>query len=437
MSPTITTADVASLCGRPAAFVRFVMPLVAVHPEHRRADVVELRRLGRFEIMRDARVAWWLWPWAPGGRHEPWTSIDAPELERVRQWLRARKTEPVPELRFVLARAPRDPSEWIAELSARLGALTRGGELRVRIHGPDEIQQWTEDIGTSLYTDGLRANQVMTAQLPARSACERELIAALDAGLDSHEPWLVVADELQRDGDATGESLALALASAPDRPTHTRELSQAYIDHEAMRMARAPRHQRMLAFVDARGASFPAAEFDPNPTAAHEAHSVQLWAERVGPFFVRMLAVTDDPACAGLGLPEAVFAAPQLRYLSPARLACIDPHGADISSRDLSGFALALLPEQRNRVFAYDACLRGCELARANLSGWQLDGADLRDAVADLDTHFGQASFDDARVSPALQRLLDSWNGGRHRRARGRHAGTASVRRLVVSPPAT
>lgn len=202
-------------------------------------------------------------------------------------------------------------------------------------------------------------------------------------------------------------------------------------------MIDAERDTQMLAFVDQRGRSFDVISFiaDPDLQPEPERYQVQLWAQRVGPFFVRLLARTNYDEWRGLGLAESLLCAPELRYLSPLRMSSIHPDCADLSGRNLSRFDFATLPATGGIVYAYGASLRGCNLRQADLSQWLLDGADLRDAEADLDTRFSHASFVGARVTPELQRLLASWNAGRYRNRRDHSRATANIRNLVVEPP--
>ncbi|NVB36930.1 pentapeptide repeat-containing protein [Pseudenhygromyxa sp. WMMC2535] len=190
----------------------------------------------------------------------------------------------------------------------------------------------------------------------------------------------------------------------------------------------------MLAFVDASGRDFDVVDLISEPLAPEERgrFRVQLWAERVGPFIVRLLASSDCDAWSGLGLPEPLLAAPELRYLSAPRLASVTPRWTDLSSRDLSGFDLSrLLPVNPSPLppsqTAIEAKLRGCDLRQTNLTGWVLDGADLRGVISDLGTRPSGASFVGARVSSRLNRRLLSWNGGLFQQQRGRPADLRGV----------
>ncbi|HLT35379.1 MAG TPA: pentapeptide repeat-containing protein [Enhygromyxa sp.] len=434
MSSTITAADIESLCGRPAAFDQFASQLLDTLPEHRRAETLNLRRFGRASVDRASKTVWWAWPWPPDdGLCRPGSHGEALD-RRLLRWLGSRDDNPDGELRVVLARAPRDPERWAEQLAGTLRAQTRRPELRVRVHGPTELVRWCEGAEAAIGVDHFRLPRAMAARPHDYSACERALMEVLDRGEDASEHWAVVADELQRRGDPAGESLALALASEVERPSQRRALGRAFVDREAARMIAADRHARLLAFVDARGRSFDVSGFVPvvDDQPEPDRYEVQLWAERVGPFFVRLLARTNYDEWRGLGLPEPVLAAPELRYLSSTRMCSIHPECADLSGRDLSGFSLSGLPAVGRQVYAYEASLRGCDLRQADLSQWQLDGADLREARADLHTRFSHASFAEARVSAELERLLQSWNAGRYRRRGDRSRGTASVRDLLI-----
>lgn len=419
MSSTITAADVESLCGRPAAFARFTAQLLHTLPEHRHAEALELGRFGRASLDRATKTAWWAWPWARSG-------IDAIE-GRLLRWLGSND-----EVRLLLARAP-SPGE-IEQLGDVLRRETGRAELRVRVHGPDELARWCLGAEAAIDVDHVRLPRALAARAYEYSDCERALITALDQGADASEHWAVVADELLRRGDPVGESLALALAARTERRFHRPTLQHALVDREALRMATADRHARLLAFVDMHGRSFDVCGFMPAEAEPPEPdrYEVQLWADRVGPFFVRLLARTNYDEWRGLGLPEALLSAPELRYLSPTRMSSIHHECAELSNRDLSGFDFSGLSATGQPVYAYEASLRRCNLRQADLSHWQLDGADLRGAEADLDTRFGDASFIAARVGPALERLLQSWNAGRYRRRGNRSNATANVHELLV-----
>jgi hypothetical protein len=432
MTSAITATDIESLCGRPAAFDRFATELLDTLPEHRRAESLDLRRRGRASFDRESKTIWWVWPWPPDENFDRPGSRSELFDARLLQWLGSAQDNPRGELRMVLARAPRAPAQWAEQLAAMLRARTGRADLQVRVHGPDELARWCSGAG-SFTLDHLRLPRALAARTHDYSACERALMAALDRGVDASEHWTVVADELLRRGDPTGESLALALAAGGT--SLRRELSKALRDREATRMLGADRHERMLAFVDKHGHSFDVNSFLPELADPPEPdrYEVQLWAERVGPFFVRLLVRTNYDEWRGLGLPEALLSAPELRYLSLARMSSIHPECADVSGREFSGFDFSGLPATGGMVFAYEASLQGCDLRQADLSQWQLDGADLRDAEADLDTRFSHASFVEARVSLGLQRMLTSWNAGRYRHRRDHSRGTASVRDLVIA----
>lgn len=430
MSSTITAADVESLCGRPAAFDQFTTELLATLAD---VDTFDLRRFGRVSIERASGIVWWAWPWPPDEPLDrPWSRTDP--LARVLQSLGSERDHASGELRVMLAREPRDPAHWAEPLADVLRRRTRRAELRVRVHGPAELARWCSGAEGAITLDSLRLPRALAARSYQYSACERALLTALDRNVDADEHWAVVADELQRRGDPAGESLALALAADRERPSRRRALTKEYVDREAARMVAADRHARLLAFVDSRGRSFDATGFVPELDGELEPdrYEVQLWAERVGPFFVRLLARTNYGEWRGLGLPEALLDATELRYLSATRMSSIHPECADVSGRDLSGFDLSGLPSIGQPVYAYEASLRGCDLRQADLSHWQLDGADLREAQADLDTRFSHASFAEARVSIELQRILQSWNAGRYRRRGDRSRGTAAVRDLMI-----
>jgi uncharacterized protein YjbI with pentapeptide repeats len=434
MSSTISAADIESLCGRPAAFDQLARALLDTLPEHRRAVTMHLRRYGRTSFDDASKTVWWVWPWPPD------EDLDRPRsrrhpLDSLSHWLNYERDQRSGELRVVLARTPRDPARWAEQLAGTLRVRTGASELQVHVHGPDELARWCSSAEGSFSLDHIRLPRALAARTYDYSPCERALIDALDRRMDAREHWIVVADELLRRGDPSGESLALALAAAPERPSRRRALDEAFVNRETARMLDADRHARMLAFVDMHGRSFDASAFVPTLDALPEPdrYEVQLWAERVGPFFVRLLARTNYDEWRGLGLPEALLSAPELRYLSPTRMSSIHPDCADLSGRDLSRFDLSSLPATGGLVHAYEASLRGCDLRQADLSRWQLDGADLREAEADLDTRFSHATFTEARVSLELQRLLTSWNAGRHRYGRGRLRGTASVRDLVIA----
>jgi uncharacterized protein YjbI with pentapeptide repeats len=429
---SISAADIESLCGRPAAFDRFATELLDTLPEHRRAETFDLRRRGRASFDHESKTIWWVWPWPPENDFDRPRSRNDTFDARLLQRLRSEHDNPRGELRMVLARSPRAPAQWAEQLASMLRARAGRPDLRVRVHGPDELVRWCSGAG-AFTLDYLHMARALAARTYEYSACERALIAALDRRVDAREHWTVVADDLLRRGDPTGESLALALTSGGS--SRRRELNKALVDREATRMLGADRHTRMLAFVDLHGRSFdvnsflPALADPPEP----DRYEVQLWAERVGPFFVRLLARTNYDEWRGLSVPEALLSAPELRYLSLARTSSIDSECADVSGRDLSGFDFSGLPATGGMVHAYEASLRDCDLRQADLSRWQLDGADLRDAEADLDTRFSHASFAEARVSLGLQRLLNSWNAGRYRHRRDHSRGTASVRDLVIA----
>ena len=203
-------------------------------------------------------------------------------------------------------------------------------------------------------------------------------------------------------------------------------------------MARAPRTTQMLAFVGLGGVSCALDEFDratsstrfdePAGGSARARDSVRIWAERVGPFFVRLLTQTADPNQRGLGLPESLWDAPELRYLSASRIASIHPDATDLSSQDLSGFDLTGLAQHPDSLIAYETSLRGCDLRRADLSQWQLLGADLRGAIAGPETRFEGTNLAGARISPALAQQLERWNAvGPSGRRRGGPAYTGGV----------
>ena len=440
MSSTITAAEIESLCGRPAAFVQFATQLLDTRPDHRAVDVLDLRRNGQAAYDRGSKTVWWTWPWPPDDDlRRPWSRSD-PIDPRLWRWLGSIDDNPKAELQLVLARASRAPARWIEELTGTLRARIGRPDLSIRVHGPAELARWCDGVEGSINQDHLRLPRAFAARSDDCSPCERALIDALDRGDDAREHWIVVADELLRRGDPTGESLALALAAKPQEPSklgpsRRRMLDRAFVDREAMRMLDTDREARMLAFVDMLGRSFDVTAFLPmgEQPSEPDRHEVQLWAERVGPFFVRLLACTNYDEWRGLGLPEALLSAPELRYLSPSRMSSIHPDCADVSGRDLSRFDLSSLPATGGIVYAYEASLRGCDLRQADLSRWQLDGADLRDAEADLDTRFSQASFVEARVSLELQRLLASWNGGRHRSRRDHSRAPANLRDLRIA----
>src|SRR5690606_21568057 len=145
-----------------------------------------------------------------------------------------------------------------------------------------------------------------------------------------------------------------ALAATRERPSRQRMLEQALVERETARMLAVDRHAQMLAFVDTRGRSFDVVSFLTDTTDAPEPerYEVQLWAERVGPFFVRLLAHTNYDEWIGVGLPESLLSAPELRYLSPTRMSSIHAKCADISGRDLSGFELSSLPATGGHIHA-------------------------------------------------------------------------------------
>src|SRR5690606_2586217 len=147
-----------------------------------------------------------------------------------------------------------------------------------------------------------------------------------------------------------------------ERAFHRPAINTALVDREARRMATADRHVRLLAFVDTHGRSFDVTGFIPidDEQPEPDRYEVQLWAERVGPFFVRLLARTNYDGRKRLGLREAALAAPELRYLAPTRMSSLHPDCADLSGRELSGFDLSSLPAIGRRVYAYEASLRGC-----------------------------------------------------------------------------
>jgi uncharacterized protein YjbI with pentapeptide repeats len=436
VTSSITTADIESLCERPGAFARFVQLLFAAHPEHRDAQWQTLSaRLGAITLDLDTHTIAWLWPRAPDDDPGPWLNIDPV----IHQWVG--RTDLVPKLRVIVARMPRDPTRWAEQIAAPLRSASGRPKLRVDIDGPATLLRWLEEFGGSAEIDPLfRARRRLDARPYEYSPCERALMTALDLEQPADQHWLVVADELQRRGDPTGESLALALATRPDRPSQGRVLSRAYVDLEARRMATAARHTRMFAFADSHGRSFDATAFIPDGDELPEPdrYEVQLWAARVGPFFERLLVRTNHEAWAGVGLPDVCLDAPELRYLSPLRMSSIQPGWALVSGRDFSGFDFSALPRigdfypYEASVLAYEASLRGCNLCGADLSGWRLEGADLREAIADRHTRFGGANLCDARVSPSLYTQLQTWNSPSRRRRPGDPRGDAHIRGIRI-----
>jgi hypothetical protein len=414
--------------------VQFASQLLDSRLDHRPVDAVDLRRRGRIAYDPKRKTLWWMWPWDPDdGLRRPASAHDPLHPQWLR-WLSSKEDNPKGELQVVLARAPRAPDQWLAQLTAALHAKTQRADLHVRLHGPVELARECEGVESALDLDHFRLPWALAARDYDYSACERALIDALDRGVDAREHWTVVADELLRRGDPTGESLALALAAMRERPSRKRKLEQVLVERETARMLGVDRHAQMLAFVDTRGRSFDAVSFltDTRDAPEPERYEVQLWAERVGPFFVRLLARTNYDEWIGVGLPESLLSAPELRYLSATRMSSIHAKCADISGRDLSGFDFSSLPATGGHIHAYEASLRGCDLRQADLSYWQLDGADLREAEADLHTRFTHASLVETRVSVELQQLISSWNAGRHYNRRNRWSGPADARELVI-----
>jgi hypothetical protein len=429
VSRPLEVAEIESLCGRPEAFHAFVSGLLAPHPERSDLETTLLGRWARAELDRRSRVVWWLWPWEPEpGEREPWWRCRQGELAPTLRWLESEVLSPKGVLRVVVARAPRQPKAWLEHLSSWLRAQVDRPKLRVELLGPVELLAWAEGRDEARDRAWLRPWRALAAREQVDSANEAALRAALDAGEATADDWAVVADELLERGDPLGESLALAVA-ALGGARGREELAQTWVEREAKRMLEAERPEQLLAFVDGHGRSFDVVDFLADPPAELERgqHAIHMWAERVGPFVTRLLASTDYEAWAGLGLDEALLHAPELRYLSRRRLGCITPLAADISSFDLSGFDLSALGRVCPRVWAVEARLRGCDLRQADLSGWVLDGADLRGANSDLGTRVSGASFVEARVSPRLYRRLRSWNTGLFLRQGGVRADIRGV----------
>ena len=429
MPTPIEPRELEALVGRPAAFTGFVRPLIDARVATTGTGYALARWGTVLSAPREATV-WWIWPWSPDDPRERLDSAGAlarSDFGIPRGWLTG-LDHAEPRVAIVVARAPADPQAFHARVTAAMRTWTDRPSLVVEIHGPDALSRWWAEDGDDRVPESMLARRAFAERELDLASCERELVAALDAGVEPGELWAVVADELQRRGDPAGESLALASASASaaDQPSRQRGLERAYSEREAARVARAPSHFQRLAYVDARGLSFDVRELEPAGLGGSpmlDGFLVQMWAARVGPFFVRTLAQTDDPGLAGLGLPRALLDAPELRYLSARRHAILGPTGGDVSGQDLSGFRLTPIARAGGPVSAYGARLRGADLRGADLSGWQLDRADLRDATADRDTCLAGTSFVDAVASAELLELVRGWNDRRRARQALRHTG--------------
>ena len=438
----ITVDEIQSLCGRPRAFVEVASLLLSrTDPGHQEIAGERFARGAQIEVDRSAGTTWWLWPWDPDqdlDGEQPWSRVRREDLIRQRGGplgCRPHAADHNREgvLRVALARTPRDPEAWADALAQWLRPQVDRRDLRVELILPTELARRAAEVLAIDEIPWLRSGRALAARAHPYSASERDLMAALDRSHeDSIEHWTVVADELQGRGDPLGESLALAVAAQVGIRDRNR-VAQALARREAERQANADKLGRLLPFANERGCSFDVSDFLSPPEIQDDGYEarprVQLWASRFGPFVTRLLASSDYGPWRGLGLPEELLAAPELRYLSPKRMNSIAPEGADLSGCDLAAFEFTHLHRVGPKLTAVEASLRGCDLRQTDLSGFFLDGADLRGADSDLGTKISGASFVEARVSPRLQRRLQSWNGGLFRLQRGQ---PADVRGLQV-----